>query len=701
LVAGARSLRSVLGTLTWQESSLLMLQVAEGLAAAHAQGVIHRDIKPDNLLLSADGVVKLADFGLATGTDVSAITAEGAQVGTPRYMAPELLRGYSGTPQSDVYAFGCNWYHAIVGEPPFQGSTAAVLMQHLDAEAPDPRTRIKDVPTPVADLIHRCLDKDPAKRPATGGALAEELRQTLQNVGAIGETTSATRRRSTTALIPQSVEPGTAGDTIIGEEPTRYLPQSLTTPTQAVNIEKTPVSVIVKESWTVRWRRKVAWLLGVGAVATVLVLYGQFAPRRSWAFPARPVWAGDFGRDSRGIWADLALDARTIRFRYLAPGSFRMGDPPDLGGIPDAEMQHTVALTKGFWLAETELTQAQWALVESQNPSQFMGGERPVERVSWDDAQAFFQRFAARVPGFMPRLPTEAEWEYACRAGSELPPHAIEAVQRGLMATAQSMAQKVDAVAHGALVASAERDPLLVDKAVFARQLGKLEAERAVHPELKFIYTAARWSVGSATAVRFVLDPTPPGDADRDGIEDRSALGDVFPRPAPELIAALDRGLPGIEKAFTQDRWGVLMSAYAPIQTADGRVTGVLGCDLEPAEFRQKLGQLALSGLIEVGWFKENSPDGTRPVGQKPANAWGLYDMQGNVAEWCADGYAPYGAGSVTDPFVAEGSMRVFRGGSWRFPAENGRSGQRSRDQQDIAESYRGLRLAVDAEPGW
>ncbi len=112
----------------------------------------------------------------------------------------------------------------------------------------------------------------------------------------------------------------------------------------------------------------------------------------------------------------------TMTMIYVAPGSFMMGSPSTEEGRSGDETQHHVTLTKGYWLGETEVTQAQWESVMGSNPSYFKGASRPVENVSWDDCQEFIakvNREARRQLGGEARLPTEAEWEYACRAGSK------------------------------------------------------------------------------------------------------------------------------------------------------------------------------------------------------------------------------------------------------------------------------------------
>jgi sulfatase modifying factor 1 len=140
----------------------------------------------------------------------------------------------------------------------------------------------------------------------------------------------------------------------------------------------------------------------------------------SQALPFWPAdWAAQLGEDRAGYWADLAVGPQTQRLRWIPPGSFLMGSPPRESGREGDEQQHQVSLTAGFWLAETPCTQGLWQSVMGGNPSHALHDPRhPVDSVSWDQCQAFLAALAQRVPGAPARLPSEAEWEYACRAGS-------------------------------------------------------------------------------------------------------------------------------------------------------------------------------------------------------------------------------------------------------------------------------------------
>ena len=139
------------------------------------------------------------------------------------------------------------------------------------------------------------------------------------------------------------------------------------------------------------------------------------------AGPGKPAWAADYGRDEYGPFADLTIKGVTQRFRYIPSGTFMMGSPEDEPGRDKDETRVRVTLTHSFWMADSECTQGFWQQVAGKDNSRFTGLDRPVERVSWEDCKAFCITLSKEVPGLRARLPTEAEWEYACRAGVDGP----------------------------------------------------------------------------------------------------------------------------------------------------------------------------------------------------------------------------------------------------------------------------------------
>jgi eukaryotic-like serine/threonine-protein kinase len=180
-------------------------QAGLALQAAHDIGVVHRDVKPGNLLVRPDGVVKVTDFGIARVVDAAPVTQTGMVVGTAAYLSPEQAAGRAVTPATDVYSLGVVSYECLSGERPFAGDSAvAVAMAHVSAPTPP---LPKDTPPVVADLVNRALEKEPSRRPSSAGdfgrtalALAATLRRPdgdtklLTAAYPTGERTTATPR---------------------------------------------------------------------------------------------------------------------------------------------------------------------------------------------------------------------------------------------------------------------------------------------------------------------------------------------------------------------------------------------------------------------------------------------------------------------------------------------------------------------------
>jgi eukaryotic-like serine/threonine-protein kinase len=161
--------------------------VADGLAHAHERGIIHRDIKPQNVLLDEYGSPKLTDFGIARALDMKGSTSTDSYLGTALYSSPEQLRGEGVTPKSDLYSLGATLYHAAVGEPPFSGEPLQVATQQVAKLPVRPRVRGAAIGERLEALILGCLEKDPADRP-DAVTLNERL---LQISAASGSTETA------------------------------------------------------------------------------------------------------------------------------------------------------------------------------------------------------------------------------------------------------------------------------------------------------------------------------------------------------------------------------------------------------------------------------------------------------------------------------------------------------------------------------
>ena len=165
-----------LGRLDPEETVELAAQLGRGLDGLHAEDVLHRDVKPSNVLLDGEGDAALTDFGLARGEDSTRITRDGEILGTPHYLAPELIAGFEATKASDIYALGCVLYECIAGEPPFAGRRLPeIAFAHLMEPPPDPRERRPDLSDGMVEALLAALDKEPEHRPTSGTALARML----------------------------------------------------------------------------------------------------------------------------------------------------------------------------------------------------------------------------------------------------------------------------------------------------------------------------------------------------------------------------------------------------------------------------------------------------------------------------------------------------------------------------------------------
>src|SRR4051794_9423066 len=152
-------------------------QVADGLDAMHSHGLIHRDVKPGNILLDESDTAYITDFGLMKDREASVLTRPGQALGSMDYMAPEQIRGEEVTAQSDVYALGCVMIECLSGAPPFADRQGMrILWAHLQEDPPDPAAGRDDVPPDVGWAITRALEKEPEKRPPTATAYAHMVR---------------------------------------------------------------------------------------------------------------------------------------------------------------------------------------------------------------------------------------------------------------------------------------------------------------------------------------------------------------------------------------------------------------------------------------------------------------------------------------------------------------------------------------------
>jgi eukaryotic-like serine/threonine-protein kinase len=192
-----------------RETALAWLeQVAVAIDRAHENGVVHRDVKPANLLLDDEGNVHVSDFGIASTSGADALTAPGTVLGTAGYLAPEQARGESATAASDLYALGVVAFELLTGRRPFAGDTPATeAFAHLNADVPRATPFDPTLPSAVDDVFQSALAKEPQARPANAQELVRRLREALETVDTASAPTVVDARASTRTLVYRSRRP--------------------------------------------------------------------------------------------------------------------------------------------------------------------------------------------------------------------------------------------------------------------------------------------------------------------------------------------------------------------------------------------------------------------------------------------------------------------------------------------------------------
>jgi eukaryotic-like serine/threonine-protein kinase len=187
------------GRLAIPEAVAYAIEIARALGAAHAQGIVHRDVKPQNVLVDEEGTAKVTDFGIARTLDQEGLTADGRVLGTTDYVSPEQALGHPVTGQSDLYSLGIVLFEMLTGDVPFRGENqVAVAMKHVREELPDLQLRRPEVSSALAAVIDRATDKDLARRYADDGELIADLEdvlaiETARSGQATGEATAILR----------------------------------------------------------------------------------------------------------------------------------------------------------------------------------------------------------------------------------------------------------------------------------------------------------------------------------------------------------------------------------------------------------------------------------------------------------------------------------------------------------------------------
>src|SRR4051812_21455829 len=270
------------GRLTPADAVRVAEQVCAALAAAHRAGVVHRDIKPGNVIVRGDGTVKVTDFGIARARGQASLTDTGMVMGTAAYIAPEQARGEATTPSSDLYSVGILLFQMLTGSVPFDGDTpVAIAMRHLDEPVPLPSSRVADLPANLDEVVVRATAKSPADRYADADAMAAALvghevrADAATRALPAGEATSvldlgSDSTAASTAMMPTVGLPSSGERTVVAPMPTADAEVTGSTPPVP------PAPVMTRRSSAASRRRPgpspVVWVLLVAVVALVGIL---------------------------------------------------------------------------------------------------------------------------------------------------------------------------------------------------------------------------------------------------------------------------------------------------------------------------------------------------------------------------------------------------------------------------------------------
>ncbi|TML19291.1 MAG: serine/threonine protein kinase [Actinobacteria bacterium] len=262
-----RTLRFVLdqrGTLPIHRAVHIAATVADALHAAHSTGVIHRDVKPANIILGKDGTIKITDFGIAKSAFAIDLTATGTYVGTARYIAPEQVRGEPATARSDVYGLATVLFETLVGRSPFVADHDDVLaIARLHRDAPTVRASRPDVSPALDAIIARALARDPRERYATAASFADALRRSA--------VATARTAVSIAPVPPLALPPSMPAATAVATVSTRATPPAVDPTAIVATAPAAPTSAPEH-----RWRHLIATIvvgtIVVGAIALALAL---------------------------------------------------------------------------------------------------------------------------------------------------------------------------------------------------------------------------------------------------------------------------------------------------------------------------------------------------------------------------------------------------------------------------------------------
>jgi formylglycine-generating enzyme required for sulfatase activity len=618
-------------------------KIARGLACAHSNDVIHRDIKPQNILVSKTAEVKILDFGISeiVHTTMSRVD-DTAITGSRPYMSPEQIRGKGIGRESDIYSFGVTLYELLCGHPPF--SSGDILYQVLN-EKPD---HISGISPTLNGFLQKCLAKDYEDRYRS----FEEVLMAMDQLGA-----------EDPPELPEPIE--------------KKVPTEIPKPVRKKNKGQYAAIVLII-------------LLVAGVIGAVK---GGLLGSERVSEPA--------------IETPLPVNANTERVEKKV--RLIIKTEPQNATIKVGNQENT---PKDIELVTGEYTVTASAAGYETEVRTVILNDDPVHEETIVLKQVKTSEDELQVKDENPTLSVVTD-----------PMDAVVTLMKRKEKFTQGMALKpgiykisVSAEGYETTVRDVELKPGRNIEVVVS--LTKIE-DRPVGPA-KVVEKKPEPEKTNSIGMKFVY--VKPGTFMMGGANGESREADNETRHR----VTLSRGYYIQTTEVTQGQWRKVMGDNPSRFKDCGDDCPVDNVNWKDAQsFIQKLNQLDTHGkyrlpteaeweyacragsdstfandnsLDRMGWYNKNSRNGTHPVAQKKPNAWGLYDMHGNVWEWCSDWYGDYPSYDVTDPQGASwGRLRVLRGGGWSLTDRNCRSASRLTNSPDYRDSDLGLRLAFSA----
>ncbi len=404
------------GKLAIKEAVAYIIQAARALEHAHANGVIHRDVKPANLIADSQGLLKIVDMGLAkiqageNEDKISMLTTNTAIMGSADFMSPEQTVSTKNVDtRTDIYSLGASFYFLLTAKVMYpQKATFSKLISHRQAPISSLKFMRPDVSQKLDDIYTKMVAKKVEDRYQSMTKLILDL-EALEK-----ESTTQNLLKQDAVLNPFQVN--------------------------GVNfLDLDDISIKPKKSAGIFANKKIAmFCAGLFVVVGLLVIL--FIPKNTMvkndlnntddaqeAFLEPPFDFNQAQEAQQALAKTLGLAVETtvdlgrgvnLAMILIPQGKFMMGSPFSEPGHKSDEAQHQVVLSRPYFIGKNEVTQEQWEAVMGDNPSQTKGAKLPVTNISWNDCQNFISKLNAKTESNY-RLPTEAEWEYACRSGSK------------------------------------------------------------------------------------------------------------------------------------------------------------------------------------------------------------------------------------------------------------------------------------------